>query len=521
MSKYMSHLLRHKEVGREENARVPHDRFVEKNAMKVRRCNRKIKHGSVLVSEEVGRRSVKRWWTKQKGLNTVWNQIVQEESCTFEPFKVIQEKLILEMLVSILHCNTMHCYQRIFTKYVHHVGNGKELRSTMRNRLVPRGFSTKTGRHAVFFTVMDPMDDEQGLRETFCDLSKARIEPHKNTWKPLQDTVHCCNLILTQEGGLQFYQTRSNAVVCDTLPAEFIEKRIRMKTEKKKALPKRKRQTTCCSQSKFAMWKKDLPRQEARSFWKTQSDAQSFLETGWNIVDYRVPSISLSTSSTARWKKTTQLRSWSRSSNHISTKNNFLKVWVRRRRSTSSVKHRKNCFKIWTRQRSSNFARILQNINVSIAIPLRQSGLFNAIAGEIWSTGRSPATFKKDNCDFNSIPGYIIKKNSNRGPKHGQSGRQIMFFKAKDMLRKAQNKENGHHPTILSRWKADEEHRKSSVFIGIGEKEIMHYDRSAFEKHDFFSYESWTNTKFKALGYLYKCWRTSTTSTTTPRLCRR
>ena len=34
-----------------------------------------------------------------------------------------------------------------------------------------------------------------------------------------------------QEGGLQFYQTRSNAVVlCDTLPTEFIEKAVCIKT---------------------------------------------------------------------------------------------------------------------------------------------------------------------------------------------------------------------------------------------------------------------------------------------------
>ena len=38
----------------------------------------------------------------------------------------------------------------------------------------------------------------------------------------------------------------------------------------------------------------DLPRQEARSSWETQSDAQSFRETGCNIVGYRVPGISLS-----------------------------------------------------------------------------------------------------------------------------------------------------------------------------------------------------------------------------------
>ena len=118
------------------------------------------------------------------------------------------------------------------TKFVYHVGNGNELRSIVRNGLVPGGFSTKTSRYAVFFTVVEPMDDEQGLRETFCDLSKARIAPNKNTWKPLQDTVYWCNLFLAQERGLVTHQTRSNAVVLyDTLPAEFIETAICMETK--------------------------------------------------------------------------------------------------------------------------------------------------------------------------------------------------------------------------------------------------------------------------------------------------
>ena len=33
------------------------------------------------------------------------------------------------------------------------------------------------GPQAVFFTVVDPMDDEQGSKETLCDLSQARIAP--------------------------------------------------------------------------------------------------------------------------------------------------------------------------------------------------------------------------------------------------------------------------------------------------------------------------------------------------------
>ena len=118
-----------------------------------------------------------------------------------------------------------------FTKYVDYVGHGNELRSTVRNGLGPEGFSTKTGRYAVFFTVMDPMDDKRGLRETFCDLSQAGIAPYQNTWKHLQNTLNWCKLLPTQERGLRFDQTRSNAVVLyDTLPAEFMEKAVCIKT---------------------------------------------------------------------------------------------------------------------------------------------------------------------------------------------------------------------------------------------------------------------------------------------------
>ena len=139
------------------------------------------------------------------------------------------------------------------------------------------------------------MDDEQGLWETFCDLSKARIAPYKNPWKPLQDTVNRCNLLLAQERGLEFYQTKCNAVVLyDTLPAAGIEKAICVKTEeqldqRESARPR----VVLRANSQCGL--QDLLRQEARLSWETQSDAQSFRETGCNIVDCRVPGISLST----------------------------------------------------------------------------------------------------------------------------------------------------------------------------------------------------------------------------------
>ena len=107
-----------------------------------------------------------------------------------------------------------------FTRYVYHVGHGNELRSMVNHGLVPGGFSTKTGRYAVFFTVVDPMDDEQGLREDLLRFITSKCRAlYKNTWKRLQNTVYWCKLLPAQEKGLRFYQTRSNAVVLnDTLP---------------------------------------------------------------------------------------------------------------------------------------------------------------------------------------------------------------------------------------------------------------------------------------------------------------
>ena len=141
-----------------------------------------------------------------------------------------------------------------FTRCVCHIGSGKELKSMVNNGLIPGGFSTIMGRQAVFFTVVNPMDDKQGLGETTCDLSKARIAPYKNIWKRFQDTKNSCTLLLAQEKGLQFYQTRSNAVILyDTLPAECIEQAIRMVTTET-LYEKESERPRVALRANFAMW---------------------------------------------------------------------------------------------------------------------------------------------------------------------------------------------------------------------------------------------------------------------------
>ena len=66
-----------------------------------------------------------------------------------------------------------------------------ESNSTIRNGMIPGGRSLKRGRQAVFFTAVNPMEDENGLGETPRDLMKPRIAPNKNTWKRLQNTIFC------------------------------------------------------------------------------------------------------------------------------------------------------------------------------------------------------------------------------------------------------------------------------------------------------------------------------------------
>ena len=51
------------------------------------------------------------------------------------------------------------------------------------------------------------------------------------------------------------------------------------------------------------------------------------------------------------------------------------------------------------------------------------------------------------------------------------------------MLKKARQEKHGRHPTILSRWYADEEYRKSLSATGWKEHHIMLYDRIAVERH--------------------------------------
>ena len=78
----------------------------------------------------------------------------------------------------------------------------------------------------------------------------------------------------------------------------------------------------------------------------------------------------------------------------------------------------------------------------------------------------------KDRFDVLSILGYLMKKDQSRGARHGQSMRQIMYYKARDMMKRANNKKNGQCKTFLERWHRDERYRTHLSELGWTEEKI-------------------------------------------------
>ena len=142
------------------------------------------------------------------------------------------------------------------------------------------------------------------------------------------------HLKLAQQRGLQFSQTRSNAVILhDTLPAEFIEKAICMKTKdqlyQRESVILRPRVLKANSQS----GSQDLPVQEARSSWESEQDVESCGETRSSTADYRVPGFSISTWNCRMHGDKITSQKITRCSKNSSIRNTSLKTWVKSRRS--------------------------------------------------------------------------------------------------------------------------------------------------------------------------------------------
>ena len=220
----------------------------------------------------------------------------------------------------------------------------------------------------MFFTTVNPMDDEHGMEETPRDLTKPRIAPYKNTWKRPQNTVCWCNLKLAQEKGLQVYQTRSHAVVlCNTQLTACIEKAVCMKTQdelyQKVRLTPRVTRAVLKLNSQFGQ--QDLQSQDARSSWEPSSDSKSYGETCNNTVENKISGVPLSAveqQDTTCENKVKRLIEKFENHKH---KELFLQDLSQTQKINKFSKESQDL----TIPRSSNFPKIFSNSNVLTAMP--------------------------------------------------------------------------------------------------------------------------------------------------------
>ena len=296
VSKLITRLLRHsKQVRREEDGGVHYDQVIDE-------CKKKLSDDTGYWLDEMKKHyALAPHWSLEKWISVLANGESQKKrfQCCVNPnysLKFLYLRAIQGHSGSTINPASQYnvLIPEGFTEYTCHDGNGKELRSIVNHGQISGGVSLKTGRHAVFFIVVNPMDNQDDLGETLCDLSKARIAPYKNILKNFQDALFWCNLKLAQQRGLQFYQTKSNAVLLvDTLPAEFIVKAICMKT-KDQIYQRESARPRVVLRRNSQSGSQDLPVQEARSSWESHQDGESYGETRSNTADYRVPGISIS-----------------------------------------------------------------------------------------------------------------------------------------------------------------------------------------------------------------------------------
>ena len=96
---------------------------------------------------------------QRKDISIVWIHALLIPSCTFEQFKVILE----EHINPTLQDNVL--VPSDFAEHIYHVGSSHDLDSIIQSGLIPGGKDVKKGRHAVFFTAVNPMFTRSAQRE--------------------------------------------------------------------------------------------------------------------------------------------------------------------------------------------------------------------------------------------------------------------------------------------------------------------------------------------------------------------
>ena len=98
-------------------------------------------------------------------------------------------------------------------EFIFHRGCSFSIRSILENGLISGGRESDKGRQTVFFPPLDPSGGDSDEEEHRDDYTVPQKVHHHSHWKHNQDAVCWVKLSRAQDQGLQFWQTKSHAIM--------------------------------------------------------------------------------------------------------------------------------------------------------------------------------------------------------------------------------------------------------------------------------------------------------------------
>ena len=268
------------------------------------------------------------------------------------------------------------------------------------------------------------------------------------SWSCCSDCAACCVVVVERrvnredhtlvvnggDRGLQFYQTRSHAIVLhDTLPAFCIEKTVCMKTKEKLYLKVRStpRLPRVVLKAKSHSGQQDQREQDTRSSRDQHSESKSYRETWNNAVDYRIPGMPLRLWNSRIRTAKTRSRSWLKRESYPSnlvprlSASGFSETYLEKRVHLNLVTHNPIARQF---TRSTSFLSSL-------------SLLGNSSFSALYLVVHQPCDAETDTCLQPYNPVSLLKNRQSGGSQHSQDVRvQLPLKKVSALLTK-----NGTH----------------------------------------------------------------------------
>ena len=114
---------------------------------------------------------------------------------------------------------------RNWKRYVFHTGLSWNFQSEMGSGLILGGKEKDKARQAVFLTPTNPFGNDPEEEGPHDDYTFRKKVPYVTRWKPYQDAVFWIRLSKAQDQGLEFWQTKSFAIMTHaTIPGDCIDR---------------------------------------------------------------------------------------------------------------------------------------------------------------------------------------------------------------------------------------------------------------------------------------------------------